>query len=73
MAKFSLDRALVEADPELDLPDDSGARRIWVDTPYVSAKAQLVGAVASANRCRTVVDASSSPWSRSSAPSWISS
>jgi hypothetical protein len=54
MAKFSLDRALVDADPELDLPDDSGARRIWVETPYVSAKAQLVGAVASANRCRAV-------------------
>jgi hypothetical protein len=54
MAKFSLDQALVDADPGLDLPDDSGARRIWVETPYVSAKAQLVGAVASANRCRTV-------------------
>ena len=54
MAKFSLDQALVDADPEFDLPDDSGARRIWVETPYVSAKAQLVGAVASANRCRTV-------------------
>lgn len=54
MAKFSLDRALVDADPSLDLPDDSGARRIWVETPYVSAKAQLVGAVANANRCRTV-------------------
>ncbi|GAB2630010.1 DUF2786 domain-containing protein [Kribbella swartbergensis] len=55
MAKFSLDRALVEADPAVDIPDDSSARRLWVDTPYVSAKAQLVGAVASANRCRTVV------------------
>lgn len=54
MAKFSLDQALVDADPGLELPDDSGARRIWVETPYVSAKAQLVGAVASANRCRTV-------------------
>ncbi|MEV8376872.1 DUF2786 domain-containing protein [Kribbella sp. NPDC056861] len=54
MAKFSLDQALVDADPSLDLHDDSGARRIWVETPYVSAKAQLVGAVASANRCRTV-------------------
>jgi hypothetical protein len=53
MAKFSLDSALVEADVEI--PDDSAARRLWVDTPYVSAKAQLVGAVASANRCRTVV------------------
>ncbi|MFI6678426.1 DUF2786 domain-containing protein [Kribbella sp. NPDC050470] len=55
MAKFSLDRALVEADPAVEIPDDSAGRRIWVDTPYVSAKAQLVGAVASANRCRTVV------------------
>jgi hypothetical protein len=54
MAKFSLDRALVDADPSHDLPDYSGARRIWVETPYVSAKAQLVGAVASANGCRTV-------------------
>jgi hypothetical protein len=54
MAKFSLDRALVDADPEHQFDDDSGARRIWVETPYVSAKAQLVGAVAAANGCRTV-------------------
>jgi hypothetical protein len=54
MAKFSLDRALVDADPDHQLDDDSAARRIWVETPYVSAKAQLVGAVASANNCRTV-------------------
>jgi hypothetical protein len=53
MAKFSLDSALVEA--EVQIPDDSAGRRLWVDTPYVSAKAQLVGAVAAANRCRTVV------------------
>ncbi|GAA1589659.1 DUF2786 domain-containing protein [Kribbella hippodromi] len=53
MAKFSLDTALVQADVEI--PDDSAACRIWLDTPYVSAKAQLVGAVAAANRCRTVV------------------
>ncbi|WP_237771520.1 DUF2786 domain-containing protein [Kribbella sp. ALI-6-A] len=54
MAKFSLDHALLDAGPELDLPDDSGARRIWVETPYVTAKAQLVGVVAHANGCRTV-------------------
>lgn len=54
MAKFSLDHALLEAAEE-ELPDDSAGRRLWVDTPYVSAKAQLVGAVAAANRCRTVV------------------
>lgn len=28
-------------------------RRIWLDPPYVAAKASLVAAVASANRCRT--------------------
>ncbi|TDD46164.1 DUF2786 domain-containing protein [Kribbella antibiotica] len=55
MAKFALDRALVEADPAVEIPDDSSARRIWLDTPYVSAKAQLVSSVASANRCRTVM------------------
>ncbi|MEV6287252.1 DUF2786 domain-containing protein [Kribbella sp. NPDC051770] len=54
MAKFSLDHALLDAGPDLDLPDDSGARRIWVETPYVTAKAQLVGVVADANGCRTV-------------------
>ncbi|MET9316977.1 DUF2786 domain-containing protein [Kribbella sp. NPDC003505] len=53
MAKFSLDSVLVTAEEEI--PDDSSARRLWIDTPYVSAKAQLVGAVAAANRCRTVV------------------
>ena len=57
MAKFSLDSALLDAQSaaEVQVPDDSSARRLWVDTPYVSAKAQLVGAVATANRCRTVV------------------
>lgn len=54
MAKFSLDHALLDAGPDLELPDDSGARRIWVETPYVTAKAQLVGVVADANGCRTV-------------------
>lgn len=54
MAKFSLDRALVEAEPDSGFAAGSGARRIWVDTPYVSAKAQLVAAVASANHCRAV-------------------
>lgn len=28
-------------------------RRVWLDAPYVAAKAGLVAAVASANRCRT--------------------
>ena len=31
------------------------ARRIWLDAPYLMAKASLVHAVAEANRCRSVV------------------
>ncbi|MDT0185310.1 DUF2786 domain-containing protein [Microbacterium sp. ARD31] len=39
-----------------DVPTDARSprvRRIWLDAPYVAAKASLVAAVASANRCRT--------------------
>lgn len=31
------------------------ARRIWIDAPYVFAKGMLVGAVAEANGCRSVI------------------
>lgn len=55
MAKFSLDRTLVEASAEASEPlDGATARRIWLDPPYVSAKANLVGAVARANGCRAI-------------------
>ncbi len=55
MSKFSLDRALVEAGMEASEPLDAPtARRIWLDAPYVSAKTNLVGAVARANGCRVV-------------------
>lgn len=55
MSKFSLDRALVEAGMEASEPLDAPtARRIWLDAPYVSAKTNLVGAVARANRCRAI-------------------
>lgn len=55
MAKFSLDRALVEADPKAPQPlDTPTGRRIWLDAPYVSAKSNLVGAVARANGCRAI-------------------
>jgi hypothetical protein len=52
MTKHALDRVLVEADTSVaDLP---GARRIWLDTPYVEAKALLVEVVTRANRCRAI-------------------
>ena len=55
MARYSLDRALVDAGAdESVVPRGASARRIWLDAPYVSAKADLVHHVARANGCRTV-------------------
>lgn len=54
MSRYSLERAMLDA----DAPDHGGApagRRIWLDAPYVSAKALLIDQVAKANRSRTVV------------------
>lgn len=54
MSRYALDRAMLD--------HDRGARqhatlcRIWLDNPYITAKAMLVDAVASSNRCRTVLD-----------------
>jgi hypothetical protein len=57
MSRYSLERIVTEnagsaagADPH-----PAAARRLWLDNPYVAAKALLVGAVAEANRCRTVL------------------
>lgn len=54
LARHSIDRAMVEAS---DLARRSGAavRRVWIDDPYVAAKAQLLHVVAMANRCRSVL------------------
>lgn len=64
MTRFSLDRALVDAGPHQPGPHkagggnaQAGARRIWLDPPYVAAKSLLVQAVANANHCRLVTDA----------------
>lgn len=56
IARYSLDR-LLQSHPG---PGGSGAagvssRRLWLDAPYVLAKASLVHEVAGANRCRSVV------------------
>ncbi|MGW4533705.1 DUF2786 domain-containing protein [Nocardia sp. NPDC004340] len=53
MTKYALDRVLVDADASV--PDLPGARRIWLETPYVDAKALLVNVVAGANRSRAIV------------------
>ncbi|WP_194833675.1 DUF2786 domain-containing protein [Nocardia sp. XZ_19_369] len=57
MTKYAVDRVLVDADTSV--PDLPGARRIWLDTPYVDAKALLVDVVTKANRCRAIF---SSAW-----------
>ncbi len=52
MTRYSLDRLLVEA---VDHQEPvATAVRIWLETPYLQAKALLVGAVGRANRCSAV-------------------
>lgn len=55
MARYSLDRALVDARSDQGtVPPGASARRVWLDAPYVSAKADLVHHVARTNGCRVV-------------------
>lgn len=53
MSRHAVERALLDADEHV--PQTASSRRVWLDTPYVGAKAQLVAAVAGANRSRGVV------------------
>ncbi len=55
IARYSLDRAVLEADR--DGPAGSGveARRCWLDDPYLEAKAILVHVVAESNRCQSIL------------------
>ncbi|MGW9030755.1 DUF2786 domain-containing protein [Streptomyces sp. NPDC055722] len=52
MARYSIDEALLAA--RTHTRDAPGACRIGVDAPYETAKAVLLDAVATANRCRAV-------------------
>jgi len=52
MARHAIDAAVVAA--ERGRGPDVGGRRLSVDDPYAGAKAILVEAIASANRCRSV-------------------
>lgn len=56
ISRYSLDRLLAVSD-QRDATGDAVivARRLWIDAPYVGAKANLVHQVAIANRCSTVV------------------
>ncbi|WP_343601146.1 DUF2786 domain-containing protein [Mycobacterium sp.] len=52
MSRYSLHRAVAEHDR--GQAPVAAARRMWIESPYAGAKALLVQAVASVNRCRTV-------------------
>lgn len=52
MSRYSLHHAIREH--EQGRAAEAIARRIWIDSPYVMAKAALVQSVATANRCRMV-------------------
>lgn len=54
MHRHSFERALLDADEHRAQTADSS--RVWLEAPYVDAKAHLVDAVAGANRCRAVYD-----------------
>lgn len=54
VARYALDGLLDAAREEGGGPRPQ-VRRLWLDAPYVDAKASLVAAVAAANRCRTAV------------------
>ena len=55
MARHSIDDALLAAaDPGPAGPGRASARRLFIDSPYESAKAVLADVVAGANRCRAV-------------------
>ena len=53
MTRHAFERALLDA--KTHVSQAAASRRIWLDAPYVGAKAQLVNAVADANRCKGVV------------------
>lgn len=55
LARHSIDRAAVEGADRSQRPAGISARRLWIDDPYVTAKAQLLHEVATANRCRAVL------------------
>ncbi len=55
MSRHCLERIVVDSADGAPGSHPAAARRLWLDNPYVAAKALLVGAVAEANRCRTVL------------------
>lgn len=57
ISKHALERLLAEA-PDPGQGPQVDRRRLWLDAPYLMAKAALVDEVAAANRCRCIVSES---------------
>jgi hypothetical protein len=53
MSRYALDRALVEH--ARGVRQEATLIRMWLDNPYLTPKSLLVDAVATANRCRTLL------------------
>jgi len=56
MTRHCIDRTMIDVDAAGDGPSRVEAYRVWLDDPYLEAKAFLLANVATANRCRAVVD-----------------
>jgi hypothetical protein len=54
MTRHCIDRALLEDDAD-EPPRGAEVRRVWLEDPYLQAKAILLAEVAVANHCRAVV------------------
>lgn len=52
MNRHAFDRALLDAETHTE--QSAMSIRLWLDSPYQDAKAQLVAAIAEANRCKSV-------------------
>jgi hypothetical protein len=55
ISRHALERLLGQLDSGVGVGSSIGARRIWLDAPYLLAKGMLVNAVATANRSRAVI------------------
>lgn len=56
MTRYCIDRTMLDANVEGGDASQVSSRRVWLEEPYLAAKAVLLAKVASANRCRAVVD-----------------
>ncbi|WP_165912824.1 DUF2786 domain-containing protein [Tamaricihabitans halophyticus] len=54
MNRYAFERAVLDEDDDERHEHAAASSRVWLDNPYLDAKASLVHVVAEANRCRAV-------------------